>query len=130
MNDSKKFRAPLARVRGLGAAKSGVEHWWLQRLTAVALIPLVLVFAIFAIQLVGDTYQTAADFLGRPIPAAIGMLLVVALFWHLKLGGQVVIEDYVHNEGLKTASVVLLTFVCIALGLACLLSLLRLVVGV
>lgn len=124
-----KFRHPLSRVRGLGSAKSGVEHWWLQRLTAVALIPLVLIFVAFLIKLIGDPRAEAAAFIGQPFPAIVTVSLVVALFWHLKLGGQVIIEDYIHHEGTKTALVILLTLVCGILGLACVLSVLRLVAG-
>ena len=129
MRKTDRFRSPLARVRGLGAAKSGVEHWWLQRLTALALVPLVIVFAIMAIKLTGDPHAEVAAFLGQPVPGAITILLVTAVAWHLRLGGQVIIEDYVHHEGWKLASLVLLTFACFAVGLACVLAVLKLVVG-
>lgn len=123
------YRSPLARVRGLGAARSGVEHWWLQRASAVALVPLVVVFVAFAISLTGASHAEVAAFLGRPLPACITILLLVAAFWHLKLGGQVIIEDYVGHEGVRLGCVLALTFATFAIGLACILAVLRLVVA-
>ncbi|MCW5731170.1 MAG: succinate dehydrogenase, hydrophobic membrane anchor protein [Alphaproteobacteria bacterium] len=129
MGSKGNYRSPLARVRGLGAAKSGVEHWWLQRASAIALLPLVVVFTAFAISLTGASHAEVAAFLGRPLPAGITILLVIAAFWHLKLGGQVIIEDYVSHEGVKLACVLALTFATVAVGLACILAVLRLVVA-
>lgn len=127
MKHAEKFRSPLSRARGLGAAKSGTEHFWLQRLTALALIPLVFTFVVFVIQLTGDPQTEVASFIGRPFPAAITMLLVIALFWHFKLGGQVILEDYVHHEPSKLLCVALLNFFCFGLGLASVLAVVRLV---
>jgi succinate dehydrogenase / fumarate reductase membrane anchor subunit len=123
------FRNPLGRVRGLGSAKDGTEHWLRQRLTALALIPLVLLFVALMVALTGADRDAVIATLGRPVPACITLLLIFAGFWHLKLGGQVIIEDYVHDERLKFASVTLLTFACIAVGLAAALSVLRFVLG-
>lgn len=124
-----RFRTPLHRVRGLGAAGGAADHWWVQRLTAVALVPLSLIFVAYALSLVGAGHATVVETLGRPVPATLTLLLIVALFWHLKLGAQVIVEDYVHHEGLKFASIIVLTFACIALGLACALAVLRLLLG-
>lgn len=129
MKDSLKYRSPLARVRGLGSAKTGTEHFWLQRVTAVALIPLSIFFIIYLLGIVGGDYNTVRLALAKPVPAVLGMLMVVAAFWHLKLGGQVVIEDYVHHEGAKLLALLGLSFGCAAGGLICVVSLLKLVLG-
>jgi succinate dehydrogenase / fumarate reductase membrane anchor subunit len=123
------FRTPLGRVRGLGSAKEGVQHWWLQRVTAVALVPLVVLFVAYLVTLTGQDYGDVRAALGRPVPALIALLLVVALFWHLKLGLQVVIEDYVHAEGVKIVSLLAMNFACIVVGLACVLAVLSIAVG-
>ncbi|WP_119418240.1 succinate dehydrogenase, hydrophobic membrane anchor protein [Desertibaculum subflavum] len=130
MADANRYRSPLARVRGLGAAKTGTEHFWLQRVTAVGLIPLVILFVIYLLGLVGADLATVKATLGRPVPATITILLLVAAFWHAKLGIQVIIEDYVHHEGTKLASLLLLSFACIAIGLASVLAVLKLALGI
>lgn len=130
MADANKFRTPLARVRGLGAAKTGTEHFWIQRVTAVGLIPLTIIFVLYLLCLVGADLATVKATLGRPVPATITILLVVAAFWHAKLGIQVIIEDYVHHEGTKLASLLLLSFACAAIGLASVLAVLKLALGI
>ena len=97
------LRSPLDRVRGLGAAKEGVAHWWAQRMTALALIPLTVWFVASIVGLAGADYDTTVDWVGRPLPAVLLLLLIAATFHHAQLGLQVVIEDYVHHEGLKVA---------------------------
>jgi len=129
MRNRTLHRSPLARVRGLGSAKSGTEHFWLQRVTAIALIPLGLGFVIYLLTFVGADYMTVRKALGSPIPGILGMLLCIAAFWHLKLGVQVVIEDYIHHEGTKLASLLLLGFGCFAGGLICVIALLKLIFG-
>ena len=123
------FRPELARVRGLGSAKEGVEHWWRQRLTALALVPLTLLFVGYLLVLTGADRETVIHTLGRPVPAVIALLFIVAGFWHLKLGAQVIIEDYVQHEGVRLGAVILVSFACAAVGLACVLAVLRFVVG-
>lgn len=130
MADANRYRSPLARVRGLGAAKTGTEHFWLQRVTAIGLIPLAVIFVIYLLGLVGADLATVKATLGRPVPATITILLVVAAFWHAKLGLQVIIEDYVHHEGTKLASLLLLSFACAAIGLASVLAVLKLALGI
>src|SRR5215472_9919598 len=93
-----RMRSPLGRAIGLGSAKEGVEHWLLQRITAVALIPLTLWFVIALIRLIGADLDTVQDWAGRPLPAICLVLLLIATFYHASLGLQVVIEDYVHTE--------------------------------
>ena len=92
------MRSPLGRAIGLGSAKEGVEHWWLQRITAVALVPLSLWFVIAIIRLVGADSDGVRDWVGNPLPAILLVLLLIATFWHAALGLQVVIEDYIHAE--------------------------------
>ncbi len=95
------LQTPLSRVRGLGSARNGTHHWWMQRVTAVALIPLGLWFAVALIKLTGASYSDAIAWLQSPINAILLLLLIVATFHHMQLGLQVVIEDYVHHEGAK-----------------------------
>jgi succinate dehydrogenase / fumarate reductase membrane anchor subunit len=91
------MRTPLARVRGLGSAKSGVEHWWLQRLTAVANIPLVLFLIVFVLMHLGSTRAEVIASVGRPFIAIALLLAFLSVLWHMRLGMQVIIEDYVHG---------------------------------
>ena len=93
-----RMRSPLGRAIGLGSAKEGVEHWIVQRVTAVALVPLVLWFVAAVIQLAGADFDAMQDWVGRPLPAIVLVLLLIATFYHAALGLQVVIEDYVHGE--------------------------------
>lgn len=110
------LRTPLSRVRGLGSAKSGTHHWWLQRVTAVALIPLTVWIVASFIALVGADYEVARAWVANPIVAVLLLLFIITSFYHLKLGGQVVIEDYVHHTGLRLASNIALTFFCFIAG--------------
>ncbi len=105
------LRSPLGRVRGLGAAGEGVGHWWMQRVTAVALLPLTAWFAISLLTHSLQSYDAMRGWLGQPWVAVLTLLLVLTLAWHSKLGVQVVIEDYVHSKGTKTAMLLLSTFV-------------------
>jgi len=91
------LRDPLAIARGLGSAKDGVQHWWLQRLTAVALLPLAPWFACFALGLIGADQFTARSAIAQPLNATLLLAFVLSLFWHARLGLQVVVEDYVHG---------------------------------
>jgi succinate dehydrogenase / fumarate reductase membrane anchor subunit len=116
------METPLGRVRGLGSAKSGLIHWWHQRLTALALIPLMVWFAVSLIVIASGTYQEAVDWIKDPIVAGLMILMLAAGYYHLKLGMQVVIEDYVHTEWVKITSIVVMTFWCIALALASIMS--------
>ena len=123
------MRTSLGRVRGLGSAKEGTRHWWHQRLTAIALIPLSLWFAISLIWMVGDPYEEVTAWLAAPIPGTLMILMVGAGIYHLKLGMQVVIEDYVHTEWLKISGLVIVTFWSIVLGLGCIIAVLSLMFG-
>jgi len=96
-------RSDIARARGLGSAKEGVQHWWLQRLTALALVPLSLWFVISVVSMAGATRAELIGWLSSPVSAGLLILCLIATFWHAILGLQVVIEDYVHREGPKLA---------------------------
>lgn len=119
-----KYRSPMSLVRGLGAARDGTHHWWAQRLTALALIPLGLGAMAALIALLASDYHAARALLAHPVVATLAILFVVALFHHTQLGVQVVIEDYVHSHALKIASIVLVKFAALALGAACVVSIL------
>ena len=124
-----RLRSPLGRALGLGSAKEGVEHWWAQRMTAVALVPLALWLVAALIGHVGADYAAAVAWLKSPIPATAMALVVIASFAHMALGVQVVIEDYVHHEGVKIASLVALRLAAWALGAAALVAVLRIALG-
>jgi succinate dehydrogenase membrane anchor subunit len=124
-----RMRSPLGRAIGLGSAKEGVEHWWRQRITAIALVPLALWFVIVVIRLAGADLETFYGWLGHPVPAVLMMLLLVATFYHAALGLQVVIEDYVHAQGLKLALLIVMRLSCFALAVAGVFAALRIALG-
>jgi succinate dehydrogenase / fumarate reductase, membrane anchor subunit len=111
------MRSPLARAIGLGSAKEGVGHWWAERVSAVALIPLTLWFAASIIAHAGSDYVTFIVWLSTPLAAILMILLLIALFYHTALGLQVVIEDYVHSA-IKFAAVIAVRLGCCALTTA------------
>ncbi len=123
------LRTPLGRVRGLGSAKNGTAHWWMQRLTAIALVPLGLWFVASMVALVGADREAVVLWLGRPVPAVLMILLLTAGYYHLKLGLQVIIEDYVKTESLKLMLQVLINFACVGLGFACVFAVLKIAFG-
>jgi succinate dehydrogenase / fumarate reductase, membrane anchor subunit len=120
------LRSPLGRARGLGSARSGSKHWWAQRLTAVALVPLTLWFIWSILHLTGGSQADVADWLASPVRLALMLALTVATFHHLQLGMQVVIEDYVVQDGVKFASILAIKGLCVLLGLICAISALAL----
>jgi succinate dehydrogenase / fumarate reductase membrane anchor subunit len=111
------MRSPLARAIGLGSAKEGVGHWWAQRVSAVALVPLTLWFVASILAHTGSEYATFIAWLRTPLASILMILLLVALFHHTALGLQVVIEDYVHS-GAKLAAMIAVRLGCFALALA------------
>lgn len=112
------MRSPLGRAIGLGSAKEGVDHWWAQRITAIALVPLSLWFVGAIIGLVGGDIETVQNWVSLPLPAILVILLLIATFYHVSLGLQVVIEDYVHTELAKLGLVVVLRLLCFGFAVA------------
>jgi succinate dehydrogenase / fumarate reductase membrane anchor subunit len=126
----KRIVTPLARVRGRGAAHSGTQHFWRQRLTAVANVPLTIAAVIIIVTLLGRNQAAAAQILGAPLVAIIMLLFIFSITTHMKLGMQVVIEDYVHDENIKLVLLMANTFFTIAVGLAAAFGILKLSFGV
>ncbi|MBS0556475.1 MAG: succinate dehydrogenase, hydrophobic membrane anchor protein [Proteobacteria bacterium] len=124
-NSGEAFRTPLKNVRGLGSAQSGVRHWWLQRITAVALVPLSLWFLWLLMSLMHADFVTARAAIGQPVHAVLLVAFVVSLFWHGALGLQVVIEDYVHVRWQEIALQVAVRFGAFLTAVACLFAIAR-----
>jgi succinate dehydrogenase / fumarate reductase, membrane anchor subunit len=126
----KHFRTPLARVRGRGAARSGTEDFWLQRLTAIAGIPLTIMAIVIGIVLLGRNQAAAAQILGSPFVAVIMMLFVICTAIHMKIGMQEILEDYIADESMKLTLLLANTFFCWAVGLVSVYAILKLSFGV
>ena len=126
----KTMRTPLSRVRNLGASHSGTGDFWRQRLTAVAMALLIVPVVVVVMMLLGRNQAGAAQILGSPPIAIIMLLFVIASAWHMKIGMQVVIEDYVQSEMLKIAPVMANNFFSIAVALASIYAILKLSSGV
>jgi succinate dehydrogenase / fumarate reductase membrane anchor subunit len=122
-------RSPLAKARGLGAARSGVGHWTHQRLTAISNLLLVLWFVFSAMALAGADYLEVRAWLASPVSASLMILLVISTVYHARLGVQVVIEDYVHHEGARVASLAAVTLLAVALAVACIVAVLNVSIG-
>lgn len=123
------MRSTLGKVRHLGSAKEGVHHWWMQRLTALALVPLVIWFVISVAGLAGMDHAAAVAWISSPAVAITLVLLIAATFYHAQLGLQVVIEDYLHNEGVKLAVLIAVKFAAIVLGVAATFAVLKIAFG-
>ena len=120
-----RMRSLLGRARGLGSAREGAEHWLMQRVTAAALIPLTLWLVASLIALTGSDYNTFITWLRAPFVTILIVLLLIALFHHMALGLQVVVEDYVHSELAKIPALVAIRLVCVALAVAGIFATLR-----
>lgn len=120
-----RMRSPLSRAQGLGSAREGVEHWWMQRVTAVALIPLTLWLTASLIAHTGSDYDTFIAWLRTPIATILMVLLLIALFHHISLGLRVVVEDYVHSNRAKIPAVVAIRLACCGLAIAGIFATLR-----
>ena len=123
------MRTPLNRVRGLGSAHEGADHFWRQRLTAVANVPLLLFLVVSLVLYAGADHATVVGYLSSPFVAILMLMVVLSGIVHMRLGMQVIIEDYVGSEGLKILALMLNTFFCIFVGLSCTFAILKLGFG-
>ncbi|MEM7304466.1 MAG: succinate dehydrogenase, hydrophobic membrane anchor protein [Pseudomonadota bacterium] len=118
------LRTPLSTAKGLGSAKEGAHHWWMQRLTSIALVPLML-WLVISLALLGNmSYESAVAWVKSPFVAVGLSLVIVVMFYHVQLGVQVIVEDYVHGW-LKIASIIMLNFACIAMAFIGLFSIIK-----
>lgn len=122
------FRTPLGKVRGLGSAREGTEHFWRQRVTAIANVPLTLFFVGLLVSLHGADFEQTRAVLANPLVALLLILMLFAGLYHMRLGMQMIIEDYVHG-GTRIVLLLLNTFFTIAIGVASIFALLKLAFG-
>ena len=125
MKQKHSMQTPLARVRGLGSAKSGLSHWWHQRLTAIAMVPIMVASLLLVAQIGMLDYQGAIDLMANPLAATLLLLLVLVGFFHAALGLQVVIEDYVGNEGARMGLIIAVKMISFALAVLSIVSILK-----
>lgn len=123
------LRSPLRAVLGAGSAREGVEHWWLQRLTSVALVPLSVWFVVSLLALPSLDHPTVVAWMRHSSTALLLVLLVLAATWHSQLGVRVIVEDYVHGAGTRTLTLVLITFAHVLIGAAAVLAVLKVALG-
>jgi succinate dehydrogenase / fumarate reductase membrane anchor subunit len=123
------LRSPLGRAIGLGSAKAGVDHWWAQRVSAIALVPLALWFVAAIVQLAGADRTVFVEWLHHPVPAVLLILLLVASLYHGALGLQVVIEDYLENEALRLGALIVMRLLSVILAVLGVFAVLRLSLG-
>jgi succinate dehydrogenase / fumarate reductase membrane anchor subunit len=130
MNGS-RMRSPLGRAIGLGSAKEGVQHWWMQRLTALALVPLAVWFVIVVLELAATGADRAelVAWVRHPVPATVWILLLIAVFYHAALGMQVVIEDYVDNRAVRYALLILIRLGAVLLCVLGIVAIVKLLLG-
>ncbi|MGB1146968.1 MAG: succinate dehydrogenase, hydrophobic membrane anchor protein [Alphaproteobacteria bacterium] len=127
---SKSTATPsLKTARGLGSAKEGTDHWWMQRLSALAMMILAPLMIFLVITLIGEDYETAAMKIGSPFWGGVALLFICASFYHAHLGLQVVIEDYIGSHGARLVTIILVRAALILLGLIAALSVLRLMLA-
>ena len=119
------MRTPLGKVRGLGSARSGTRSFWHQRLTSLALVPLTIAFVWIVISVVGKDYNTVRGIVANPAVAILLLLFILASVYHMQIGVQVIVEDYVHTEGIKLAVLIANTFFAVLIGLACVYAVMR-----
>ncbi|HEY4044160.1 MAG TPA: succinate dehydrogenase, hydrophobic membrane anchor protein [Rhodopila sp.] len=119
------LRTPLGRARGLGSAHAGFHHWWIERVEAVALIPLTIWFVVSLLHRVGAPHQAMIDWLSSPVSMVLMLLLIGTTFHHLSLGAQTVLDDYVHQPLIKLWSVLIVKGACAVLALLCIVCVLK-----
>jgi succinate dehydrogenase / fumarate reductase membrane anchor subunit len=124
------MRTPMSRVRGLGAAHSGTHHFWHQRVTSVAGVPLCIALIVIVIGLLGRSHAAVVQILGSPIVAIIMLLFIINIVYHMWIGMQEIIIDYVHEDKVKLATLLGNTFFCFAIGFASAFAILKLSFGV
>lgn len=122
------IQTPLGRARGLGSAKSGVQHFWHQRLTAIALVPLTIWFVWAVARYTGAPYSDVVAFLENPFSAAAMLMFILAGLYHMALGIQVVIEDYIEREGTKLALLIFTNFAAFVVGVVSVIAVLRIAI--
>ncbi|MEW5423662.1 succinate dehydrogenase, hydrophobic membrane anchor protein [Amorphus sp. 3PC139-8] len=120
---------PLKRVRGLGSARSGTDHFWIQRLTALANVPLVLFFLVLVISLAGESYDVVLDRLSSPLVAIIFVLTIASIAIHMRVGMQVVIEDYIHRDPTRVLLLIANTFFSLFVAAASIFAILKISFG-
>ncbi len=123
------LRTPLGHVRGLGSAKEGTHHWWAQRLTAIALIPLCVWLIYSLVSMTGMEHSVVIEWIDSPIVTVLLILFIFTLFYHAQLGIQIVIEDYIESEVLKISSIILNKFVMLFAGLVSIVAVLKVSLG-
>lgn len=124
------MRTPLGRVLGLGAGRTGTEDFWLQRMTAIASIPLTIAGLVLVISLTSRSYPAVKQILASPLVAVLMILFIISIVMHMKIGVQVVIEDYVYDKNQKFTLLMLNVFFAWAIGLACVFAILKISFGV
>ncbi|MBL0164894.1 MAG: succinate dehydrogenase, hydrophobic membrane anchor protein [Xanthomonadales bacterium] len=129
MNHVDPMRAPLKNARGLGSARHGTHHFIIQRITAIALLVLVIYFVALLVSLAGSDYASARAAVAHPVNAILLIAFLIAMFWHGQLGMQVVIEDYVHPPGKAMVFQVVVIFVCVLAAVASIFAVVRIALG-
>ena len=127
MKSKISMASPLKQAKGLGSAKTGLHHWWSQRLTALALIPLMLWFVAMIAFMGGSDYQTSLNTISNPLNATLFLLLILASFWHAQLGLQVILEDYISKKITRITLIIIMKFTLTGIGVLATLSVLRIV---
>lgn len=122
---SKAIQSPLGRARGLGSAKEGTDHWFAQRITAIANLPLMIWLIYSVVSLQGASHYEFTSWLSQPINAILMILTIISVFYHAKLGAQVVTEDYIHCEAMKTVKLIGQKLAFYGLAIACIFSVLK-----
>jgi succinate dehydrogenase membrane anchor subunit len=123
------MRTPLARVKGLGASGHGVEHWWIHRVTAVSNVPLIISFVIIVAAVAGRPYADAINIISHPLVAILLLLAVISVTNHMRLGMQIIIDDYVHDRGWKLVAVIANNFYSVIVAVSCLYAILKVSLG-